>query len=99
MMAFSNLALAEKSVGILRIYHRDSLASMSIHEEGSHSSEIPMTGVFNNLVVFDQPMRRPFGPLTLPGSRPKSERRAARRSHFPGRPPCDTNAPPRPNIA
>jgi peptide/nickel transport system substrate-binding protein len=47
-------ALAEKSGGTLRIYHRDSPASMSIHEEATNSSEIPMMGVFNNLVIFDQ---------------------------------------------
>jgi peptide/nickel transport system substrate-binding protein len=46
--------LAEKTGGTLRIYHRDSPASMSIHEEGTNSSEIPMMGVFNNLVMFDQ---------------------------------------------
>src|SRR5436309_9794837 len=27
---------------------------MSIHEEGTNSTEIPMMGVFNNLVVYDQ---------------------------------------------
>ena len=39
--------------GILRITHRDSPASMSIHEEGTISVVLPMMGVFNNLVVFD----------------------------------------------
>jgi len=47
-------ALAQKSGGILKVYHRDSPASMSIHEEGTNSTEIPMMGVMNNLVVFDQ---------------------------------------------
>src|SRR6266566_6392370 len=47
-------AAAQKSGGTLRVYHRDSPASMSIHEEGTNSTEIPMMGVFNNLVVFDQ---------------------------------------------
>jgi peptide/nickel transport system substrate-binding protein len=49
-----NSAQAQKSGGILRVYHRDSPASMSIHEEGTNSTEIPMMGVFNNLVVYDQ---------------------------------------------
>ena len=47
-------ASAQKSGGILRITHRDSPASMSIHEEGTISVVLPMMGVFNNLVQFDQ---------------------------------------------
>ena len=47
-------ALAQKPGGILRVYHRDSPASMSIHEEGTIGVIMPMMGVFNNLVVFDQ---------------------------------------------
>jgi peptide/nickel transport system substrate-binding protein len=47
-------ALAQKSGGILRINHRDSPASMSIHEEGTVGVIMPMMGVFNNLVMFDQ---------------------------------------------
>ena len=39
---------------MLRITHRDSPASMSIHEEGTISVVLPMMGVFNNLVMFDQ---------------------------------------------
>ena len=46
-------AWAQKSGGVLRITHRDSPASMSIHEEGTISVVLPMMGVFNNLVVFD----------------------------------------------
>jgi peptide/nickel transport system substrate-binding protein len=37
----------------LRVYHRDSPASMSIYEETTLSTSTPMMGVFNNLVVFD----------------------------------------------
>src|SRR5208282_1691186 len=47
-------ALAQKSGGVLKIYHRDSPASISILEEGTNSTEIPMMGVFNNLVMYDQ---------------------------------------------
>jgi peptide/nickel transport system substrate-binding protein len=47
-------ALAQKPGGILRIYHRDSPASMSIHEEGTIGVIMPMMGVFNNLILFDQ---------------------------------------------
>jgi peptide/nickel transport system substrate-binding protein len=53
-VAPSAAALAQKSGGILRVTHRDSPASMSIHEEGTFSVVIPMMGVFNNLVMYDQ---------------------------------------------
>jgi peptide/nickel transport system substrate-binding protein len=45
---------AQKSGGILRVYHRDSPASMSILEEATNSAEIPMMGVMNNLVLYKQ---------------------------------------------
>src|SRR5271155_2122126 len=50
----ADAAVAQKSGGVLKIYHRDSPASMSILEEGTNSTEIPMMGVFNNLVMYDQ---------------------------------------------
>ena len=54
LLGAADAALAQKSGGILKIYHRDSPASMSIHEEGSYSVMTPMMPVFNNLVLFDQ---------------------------------------------
>jgi peptide/nickel transport system substrate-binding protein len=45
---------AQKSGGILRVYHRDSPASMSVLEEASLSTSMPMMPVFNNLVIYDQ---------------------------------------------
>src|SRR6516225_6850654 len=53
-MAIATAALAQKQGGVLRVFHRDSPASMSILEEGSISVIMPMMGVFNNLVLFDQ---------------------------------------------
>jgi peptide/nickel transport system substrate-binding protein len=47
-------ASAQKPGGVLKIYHRDSPASMSILEEATNSTEIPMMGVFNNLVLYKQ---------------------------------------------
>src|SRR5437879_1697190 len=47
-------ALAQQSGGVLRIFHRDSPASMSIHEEATISTVGPMMAVFNNLVLFNQ---------------------------------------------
>ena len=49
---------AQKQGGVLRITHRDSPSSMSIHEEGTISVVAPMMGVFNNLVMFDQHVRQ-----------------------------------------
>src|SRR6201982_354489 len=53
-MALVSPALAQQQGRILRVFHRDSPASMSILEEGSISAIMPMMGVFNNLVLFDQ---------------------------------------------
>jgi peptide/nickel transport system substrate-binding protein len=47
-------ASAQKRGGVLRLYHRDSPASMSIHEEATWSTIMPMSAVFNNLVIYDQ---------------------------------------------
>ena len=47
-------AHAEKQGGVLRVYHRDSPGGMSIHELGTISTIMPMMGVFNNLIMYDQ---------------------------------------------
>src|SRR5712692_2776408 len=51
-------ALAQKQGGVLKVYHRDSPASMSILEEATISTVLPMMGVFNNLVLYDQQMKQ-----------------------------------------
>lgn len=51
-------SLAQKQGGVLRVYHRDSPGSMSIHELGTISAVMPMMGVFNNLVLYDQHVDR-----------------------------------------
>jgi len=43
-----------KHGGILKMYHRDSPASASIHEEATFSTVVPFMGVFNNLVMYKQ---------------------------------------------
>ena len=53
LFLMSGTASAQKHGGILRVYHRDSPASMSIYEETTVSTLMPTMGVFNNLVVFD----------------------------------------------
>jgi peptide/nickel transport system substrate-binding protein len=47
-------AIAQKYGGTLRVFHRDSPANMSIHEEGTISVIAPIMPIFNNLVVFNQ---------------------------------------------
>ena len=46
--------MAQKSGGVLQMLDFASPASMSIHEESTITAGIPMMGVFNNLVLFDQ---------------------------------------------
>jgi len=52
--SFAGAAFAQKQGGILKMYHRDSPASASIHEEATYSTNIPFMGVFNNLVMYKQ---------------------------------------------
>jgi len=54
----SEPAFAQTPGGILRMYHWDSPPSMSIHEEVTIATDVPMMGVFNNLVLFDQHVAR-----------------------------------------
>ena len=51
-------AMAQKSGGVLKFFHRDSPASMSILEEATISTVLPMMGVFNNLAVYDQNVKQ-----------------------------------------
>ena len=48
------VAQAQKSGGVLKIYHRDNPPSASIHEEATNSVVVPFMSVFNNLVLYDQ---------------------------------------------
>ena len=57
-MLCAGTAPAQKSGGVLRIYHRDSPASMSIHEEGTVGVIMPMMQVMNNLIIYDQHVAR-----------------------------------------
>lgn len=43
-----------KHGGILKMYHRESPGSASIHEEATFSTNVPFMPVFNNLVIFNQ---------------------------------------------
>src|SRR5436305_501483 len=54
LLATPGLAGEPKHGGIWRIYHRDSPASASIHEEATYSTVIPFMPVMNNLVLYKQ---------------------------------------------
>ena len=51
-------AMAQRQGGTLRLTHRDSPASLSMHEEGTNSVATPMMSVFNNLVIYDQHIKQ-----------------------------------------
>jgi len=54
-LAISNTqAAGPKPGGILKVYHRETPPSLSIHEEATFSVNIPAMGLFNNLVIYDQ---------------------------------------------
>jgi peptide/nickel transport system substrate-binding protein len=53
-LSAANAAFAQKPGGILRMGHFDSPASMSMLEESTQAVNRPMSGVFNNLVMFKQ---------------------------------------------
>ena len=54
VLSAADAAFAQKQGGILRMGHFDSPASMSPLEESTQAVNRPMSGVFNNLVMFDQ---------------------------------------------
>ena len=54
----SGTAFAQKRGGILKIYSPDSPPTMSILEEATLTSQGPLMGVFNNLVMFDQHVKQ-----------------------------------------
>jgi len=59
-------AKAQKQGGTLRIFHRDSPANMSIHEEGTISVVAPIMPIFNNLVLFNQHEKRTDSTISFP---------------------------------
>ena len=47
-------AQTPKHGGILKIYHRETPPSLSIHEEATFSVNVPAMPIFSNLVIYDQ---------------------------------------------
>ena len=54
LLAVPGFAAEPKHGGIWHIYHRDSPASASIHEEATYSTVIPFMPVMNNLIMYKQ---------------------------------------------
>src|SRR6185503_15272225 len=53
--SFATAQAAEpKHGGVLRMYHRETPPSMSIHEEATFSVNVSSMPIFNNLVLYDQ---------------------------------------------
>jgi peptide/nickel transport system substrate-binding protein len=48
------LGICAKPGGVLTMYHFDSPASLSLHEEVTFAALGPAMGLFNNLIMFDQ---------------------------------------------
>ena len=65
---------AQKQGGTLRVYHRDTPPSASIHEESTITTVAPFMGVFNNLVLFDQSAALE-GPEAIMGAPSDAEQR------------------------
>ena len=47
-------AMAQRAGGILKVHQWDNPPSLSIHEEVTIATIVPMMGLFNNLVMYDQ---------------------------------------------
>ncbi|MBT5192377.1 MAG: ABC transporter substrate-binding protein, partial [Rhodospirillaceae bacterium] len=58
LMLGAEAALAQKSGGVLKAYHRGTPPSGSIHEEATNSTLTPYMGVFNNLIMYRQDVAR-----------------------------------------
>ena len=54
VVAAAEPTVAQKAGGILRVHQWDSPPSLSIHEEVTIATVVPMMGVFNNLIMYDQ---------------------------------------------
>jgi peptide/nickel transport system substrate-binding protein len=51
-------ASAQRAGGTLKVGHFDSPASMSLHEESTNAVNRPISGVFNNLVMYKQDVKQ-----------------------------------------
>jgi peptide/nickel transport system substrate-binding protein len=61
-------AVAQKAGGVLKMYHFDSPASLSLHEEVTYAALGPAMGLFNNLVMFRSAFAASQPPIYRAGS-------------------------------
>lgn len=57
-VAMATSASAQKSGGVLRVYHNDNPPTASLHEEVTIATLMPFMAVFNNLIMYDQASKR-----------------------------------------
>jgi len=57
-LTMANPAVAQKAGGILKVGHFDSPASMSMHEEATNAVNRPMSGILNNLIMYNQDVKQ-----------------------------------------
>ncbi len=58
LLLLSAVSHAQKQGGTLRVYHNDNPPTASLHEEVTIGTLHPFMAVFNNLVIFDQTVKR-----------------------------------------
>lgn len=58
LVLLATSASAQKPGGILRVYHNDNPPTASLHEEVTIGTLNPFMAVFNNLVIYDQTVKR-----------------------------------------
>lgn len=58
LVLLAGASFAQKQGGTLRVYHNDNPPTASLHEEVTIGTLHPFMAVFNNLVIFDQTVKR-----------------------------------------
>ena len=66
LLCWCDVALAQRSGGVLRIFHRDNPSSASILEETNASTVVAFMPIFNNLVIFDPAAAQNTDELIVP---------------------------------
>lgn len=58
LLLLASGAFAQKQGGVLRVYHNDNPPTASLHEEVTISTLMPFMALFNNVVSYDQTVKR-----------------------------------------
>src|SRR5690349_21242960 len=59
-------AQAQKTGGVLRVYHNDNPPTASLHEEVTIATLMPFMALFNNLVIHDQAAKQNTNDTIVP---------------------------------